>query len=271
MSFRFIHSFYFILVLILVNSITPAQASFEQEFYPFLAEAIVDEVNIRAGQSSNFEKLYQLKKGEKVVVLERNYSWYRVELPEQAQAYASSKYIQRIKDQIGGVTADKVNVRSGPDITYSIIGQLIDGEEVWILEDLEKWYRIRPTKSLQGWVSDEYLGFISKDVAGFKAENQKKEEDAYAAVVPLVKEDAIQDNSSSFEVVGKIKKKKDALTLQEYYLLEVDKEPKYRILGVPHLLNSFRNYDVSIKAYEVIDGVEGALPALQITRLELVL
>jgi len=59
---------------------------------PFLAESTGDNVNVRAGQSANFERLCQLSEGEEVVVLDKEYSWYKIQTALTATKQIRSKY-----------------------------------------------------------------------------------------------------------------------------------------------------------------------------------
>ncbi len=135
--------------------------SFENQF-PFLAEITTQEVNVRAGQSVNFEKLCVLKKGEEVIVVDKSYSWFKVKLPPTAKTYISEKYVKLLRDDQGQVIGDKVNVRAGAGYEFTSLGQLFKGEKVKILEKLEGWYHIKPILMSYGWIKEDFLVFKSK-------------------------------------------------------------------------------------------------------------
>ena len=138
--------------------------AFADEKFPFLAEVSSPSVNIRAGQHLNFEKLCRLNKGVEVVVVAKSYSWYKIKLPAEAKSFISQNYIQLINDQTGSVTANRVNVRAGPDPNTTALGQVKKGTTVKILEKLPGWYRIEPVDGTYGWVSDQYLKFKSNTI-----------------------------------------------------------------------------------------------------------
>ena len=56
----------------------------------------------------------------------------------------------------GKVTANKLNVRSGPSTSYSIVGTLNNGENVEILGRDNNWYKIS-SNNLTGYVSASYI------------------------------------------------------------------------------------------------------------------
>src|SRR3989338_1709375 len=84
-----------------------------QEQFPYVGQVSGEGVNIRAGQSANFEKVGRLKSGDQVVVLEKSYSWYKIKLPIDAKSYITARYIKELDDQTGEVANDRVNVRAG--------------------------------------------------------------------------------------------------------------------------------------------------------------
>src|SRR3989338_1380173 len=81
-----------IAAILTIVSLVPFPVFAAQESFPFLAEAINERVNVRAGQSQNFEKLCQLEKGEEVIVVGKDFSWYKIQLPSRTHVYVSDKY-----------------------------------------------------------------------------------------------------------------------------------------------------------------------------------
>ena len=85
---------------------------FADEHFPFLAQVIKESVNVRAGPNTNFEKIDQLSKGSRVVVLGRSYEWLKVQPLPTTKAYIRSDYLSIIKGgSIAVVQGDNVNVR----------------------------------------------------------------------------------------------------------------------------------------------------------------
>lgn len=132
-----------------------------EEKFPYLGQITSDGVNIRAGQSANFEKVGQLKASEPVVVLEKSYSWYKIRLPVTAKSYISAKYVKELDKKTGEVTTDRVNVRCGPGEQSSILGQADKGQYIRILEKLEGWYKIEPIEESYGWIKEGFLKYQS--------------------------------------------------------------------------------------------------------------
>ena len=57
----------------------------------------------------------------------------------------------------GTVTADALNVRSGPSTSYSVTTKLYKGDKVEILETSNGWHKIKASNGKIGWVSGDYI------------------------------------------------------------------------------------------------------------------
>ncbi len=55
------------------------------------------------------------------------------------------------------VTASKLNVRSGPSTSYTVIHALWQGNKVTVIGESGNWYQIRLSDGRTGWVSKDYL------------------------------------------------------------------------------------------------------------------
>ncbi|MBZ0166892.1 MAG: SH3 domain-containing protein, partial [Candidatus Omnitrophica bacterium] len=142
----------------------PTQIFAQQDVYPFLGKINVKSVHLRAGQSKNFESLGQVREGDAVVVIEKDYSWYKVRLPKDAKSYITNDYVTMISSRVGEVTADRVNVRAGAGINHTVLGQVNEGDRVLITESKEEWLRIHPVPSTYGWIKEDFVDFVSADV-----------------------------------------------------------------------------------------------------------
>jgi uncharacterized protein YraI len=138
--------------------------SYGEESFPFLGEISADNVNLRSGQSENFERLLQFQKGQEVVVLGRSYSWYKVRLPAEVTLYVSSEYVKPAGGNLGIAKADRLNIRAGKGVHFSVLGQLSEGDKVRIKERTKEWYGIEPVEKTFGWVLNQYVAFKSQFV-----------------------------------------------------------------------------------------------------------
>jgi uncharacterized protein YgiM (DUF1202 family) len=234
--------------------------SADQENFPFLAEVTADHVNVRAGQNANFERLCQLNKGDEIVVLEKGFSWYKIQLPPSAKSYVHKEYIQFLGQNAGGVTGDRINIRAGAGVHHTILGQLTKGEQIFIEEDLEEWYRIQPVVGSYGWVSDQFLSFKSNDVSEYEAavaaktfvdieklepvEADKPVEDDRKEVV---EKEVVQSEIKSFYAVGYVEEYKDENNDDIHYKIVASGRPVCYVQGQNHILGRFKNLRVAVE------------------------
>ncbi|MFA5260975.1 MAG: SH3 domain-containing protein, partial [Candidatus Omnitrophota bacterium] len=131
----------------------------EIQSYPFVGEISTQNyLNIRAGQNTNFEKVGKLLSGEKVVVVAKDYDWYKIKLPENADSYISAKYVKILGEGIAEVLGDRVNIRAQPRIEAAILGQVERESLVRVLEQPDmQWVKIEPIDESYGWISAEYI------------------------------------------------------------------------------------------------------------------
>lgn len=166
------------LLVLAIPLLVPVPVFAAQESFPFLAQVINERVNVRAGQSQNFEKLCQLDKGEEVIVVGRDFSWYKIQLPPRVYVYVSDKYVRLVNSMPAGsapegkeegeITGDRVNVRSSMNVQSTIIGQLEKGQRIRIVEKRPGWYKIAPPAQVFGWVAEGLLTFKSRDITAYR-------------------------------------------------------------------------------------------------------
>ena len=238
-----------------INMLGARTVSADQEIFPFLAEVTGDQVIVRAGQSVNFERLCQLDKGQEVVVVERGYSWYKIQLPPSAKSFVHKNYVQFLGQNAGGILGDRVNIRAGEGIHHTVLGQLTNGELITIEEESEEWYRIQPVANSYGWVADQFLKFKSYDVAEYKAAVAEKTFVDLEALQPIegdlpeekVEEVAVREEAESFYAVGYVEDYEADENDGIYYKITTGGRPVCYIQGQNHMLGRFKNLRVSVE------------------------
>lgn len=268
------------LTVVLLVSV-PAFAA--QESFPFLAQVISERVNIRAGQSQNFEKLCQLDKGEEVVVVGKDFSWYKVQLPPGTLVYVSDKYVRLISNMEGEITGDRVNVRSSAKVESTILGQAEKGSRVRIIEKIQGWYKIAPPPQVFGWVADGLLTFKSRDITAYHPKEHAREESpvtggdkeasaASQAQQPLTPTPASvgPKNVSITGVLRLLPPRQDNIDVS--YELLIRNKPAYFVQGPRAMLDDFARYTVTIEGVLNTDLEKRFLrPVLNVARVHLVL
>jgi uncharacterized protein YraI len=139
--------------------ITPDEA--ETPAFPYFAEITGDNVTFRSGPGTNFYMCGKLNKGDKVKVVSKQYSWYRIVPPAKSFCWISTQYVKLDPENpgFGILTGDRVRVYAGsdgvkPHHSTSLLGKINKGERVKLLgQELDDYYMIAPPAFAYLWVS----------------------------------------------------------------------------------------------------------------------
>jgi SH3-like domain-containing protein len=194
--------------------------------FPFTARVKGDHVKIRAGQSNNYEVLSEVNTSDELVVTGKNYSWYKVSLPEGSKLYLKMGYMKLLSTEVGEITADRVNIRARPNTEAAIIGQLVRGDQFFIRENTGEWLWIRPLAKAFGWVHEDLLEFKSKGASA------KLFQDPADAAARVKAEKAASERKRLAKFAG-LKSRTDGLYEAEGVLAKFDggKGISYKLMG----------------------------------------
>ena len=118
------------------------------------------ELNIRSGPGTGYASVGSMDYGDRVTILEQ-FTYNNVTWGCTKNGWISMQYVYvdgtGTDDEIyGTITADELNIRSGPGTGYDSVGSLEYGDEVTILFELEvgdtTWANIK-----DGWISMDYV------------------------------------------------------------------------------------------------------------------
>jgi uncharacterized protein YgiM (DUF1202 family) len=123
--------------------------------YPFIGESTSDRVNVRTGPKLNCEVICQLSKGDKVEVHKKEKDWFCIKSPKKIYVWVNKKFIKNKK-----VTCKRLNIRSGPGLAYSILGQFKKGASVNILGTKGEWGKTIVSSNIFFWVNYKYIKYI---------------------------------------------------------------------------------------------------------------
>ena len=96
----------------------------------------------------------------------------------------------------GTVTADALNVRSGPSTSYGITTKLYKGDKVEILETSNGWHKIKAPNGKIGWVSGDYI----------KVSSGSTSQTSYKATVTATSLNVRSGAGTSYSVITKLSK-----------------------------------------------------------------
>lgn len=163
-------------------------------------------VRMREGNSTDYKIISYLKKGSEVNIITKDKDWYSVEY-NTVYGWVSADYITVMNDEESNVinkivdVSSALNVRSGPETSYSVVGKVYDGDKVVVLEQGSTWDKIQ-IDDVTGWVKNEYL--IIDNATGVYTVIESVEEDVYKLVSVSSKLNVRKGPGTSYSIVGKL-------------------------------------------------------------------
>jgi uncharacterized protein YgiM (DUF1202 family) len=142
----------------------------EATSYPYVAEIIGADVNIRSGAGTAYYRCGKLGAPARVIVVGAEHGWLKILPPAGSFSWISRNFVELEPDNpgIGIVTADSVRVWAGSDYvepmrSHSLQGKLNKGDQVKLVgDDSEKgdYYKILPPPGAHLWVSGQYVKYV---------------------------------------------------------------------------------------------------------------
>ncbi|MHC4205206.1 MAG: hypothetical protein ACYSTT_11205 [Planctomycetota bacterium] len=173
-SYKNIFIFVLSACLVSVGIAQPSGGSKEVDTssFPYTAEITGNDVLVRSGPGTNFYQCGKLNTGDKVKVVDKQFSWSRIVPPPGSFSWISMQYVDvNPNDQmVGTVTGDNVRVYAGssfvkPHHSTSLQGRLSKGEKVKLLgEQLDDYYKIAPPPFAYLWVSTQFTKAVPEPV-----------------------------------------------------------------------------------------------------------
>ncbi|MDP7422989.1 MAG: SH3 domain-containing protein [bacterium] len=121
-------------------------------------------LNMRTGPGVGNSRITTLPHGAKLTILAEQNGWYKVS-SQGREGWVSGRYVNlggfeppapKPEKKEGYITANGLNVRTGPGVGNSKIGLLPRGAAVTILGEQNGWYKIQ-FQGREAWVSGDYV------------------------------------------------------------------------------------------------------------------
>jgi cell wall-associated NlpC family hydrolase len=111
-----------------------------------VATVSASSLRLRSGPSTGHSTIGTAPFGDYVMITGKNGSWYRVS-HNLKQGYMHESYLKtylakNVELGYGTVTADKVNLRSGPGTSYRSVAQAMSGERAYVIGFNQQWYKV---------------------------------------------------------------------------------------------------------------------------------
>ena len=103
-------------------------------------------LRLRSGPSTSHTTITFAPGGDYVLITGKSGAWYRVSY-DLKQGYMHESYLKtylakNVELGYGTVTADKVNLRSGPGTSYRSVAQAMSGERAYVIGFNQQWYKV---------------------------------------------------------------------------------------------------------------------------------
>lgn len=124
------------------------------------ARVKTDRVNLRARAEATSEVVGQVSVDERLPVQQVQEEWVQVVPPDRIDLWVHRDFV---KDNAS--TVDRLNIRAGAGINYSVVGTLERGARIDVRGQFGEWLKIAPSNSLV-WISRE---LVDLEYAGGRA------------------------------------------------------------------------------------------------------
>ncbi|MCK8603825.1 SH3 domain-containing protein [Desulfoferrobacter suflitae] len=114
-----------------------------------------DKVNMRSGPGLNYAVLWELGEGYPLEVIERKNGWLKVKDFEDDTGWIYAKLVSDKAYLV--VMKERINLRSGPGVTYSVVGKVQRGEVLRRIKQDKDWFQVKHENGLAGWVRKDLV------------------------------------------------------------------------------------------------------------------
>lgn len=148
--------------------------------YDDIAIAQVDNyVNVRSTPSEEGEVVGKLYNNSAATVLGTEGDWYQIH-SGNVEGYIKAEFLvvgdaelaKAVGNRVAKVNTQTLNVRKEASTESSILGQVPDGEELTVVEEIDGWTKVSIEEG-DGWVSNE---FVETSTHYITAESKEEEE-----------------------------------------------------------------------------------------------
>ncbi|MFH0878640.1 MAG: SH3 domain-containing protein [Lentisphaerota bacterium] len=115
-------------------------------------------VNLRAKALPESETVGQVEEGEILDAKSFQDEWVEVIPPAKIDLWVHRDFMSD-----GTVTANKLYVRGGPGINYSVVGTLVKGDTMTTRGEFGEWIKVAPLPSTSLWINRSFVQIVMPD------------------------------------------------------------------------------------------------------------
>lgn len=124
-----------------------------------------NQLNVRSGVGTDFDKLTTLKRGDKVGLFHIEGDWAKIQTESGIIGYTVAKYLVDSEDKVEPerpiaywyINANELNVRSGPGTEYEKVETLKRGDKIGYFDSEGEWARVLTPSGNKGYMLMKYL------------------------------------------------------------------------------------------------------------------
>ncbi|HBF6091638.1 TPA: N-acetylglucosaminidase [Clostridioides difficile] len=179
-------------------------------------QVISNSLNMRNGAGTSYRVITVLKKGQKVEVISESNGWSKIKYDGRL-GYVSSSYLGDVsnstnKSKTKQVNTTSLNVRSGPNTSYGLLGKLPKGSKVEVISESNGWSKIK-YNGKDAYVSSMCLSDVSQSNSDNSSQsNDKKNTDKVVNTASL---NVRSGPGSTYSKLGKVYKGSKVTVLSE--------------------------------------------------------
>ncbi len=118
-------------------------------------------VNIRSGPATTYNIVGHLDQGSTVEILGSKNDWYQIK-SGPLNGWVRNDLINLQKEYSLKVTANGVNLRSGPGTTYNVVGSADSGDILTLLDTRGDWYQVKTAGGSTAYINGSFVQKIEK-------------------------------------------------------------------------------------------------------------
>lgn len=198
----------YIITILLIAQALPFTNGFTVSANAGGIEVSETSINVRSGPGLSYPVIASMKKGQSIEEVSRSGDWIEVAVSGKTGWIASwltkSSAQPAVSPKNAVSSVNRLNVRSQPNMSASVLTQMNAGEQAKILNDSEGWVEIE-FRGTRGYVSKEYISIneitssspapASSDVSSFEIAvdtlNVRKKADLSSSIEGTVKKGGI--------------------------------------------------------------------------------
>src|SRR5699024_1639487 len=148
------------------------------------ANAVVvqsDSVNVRVGPGLSYANMGQVKKGDKLAILDEKNKWYQVRLSGDKIGWVASWLIDNTEvssatNKVGIVKVPNTTVFKSADANSDVLGTIEQSQKVTIMYQEQDWTQILYSGTA-GWVKSSFIQGTDKTSGSTNASNSSNSSD----------------------------------------------------------------------------------------------